>query len=244
MPASPEEEPPRPAAITQPEPSRPIGDPPASENKEAIEWGGGPRQGARGRNQISSSAKKGNATMWAAVGFSKWRGIKGTDMLSIRGFGLMAAMALLPLSRVTSCASAGETNSTNVIIELRLAGDIKAIPPIRSCVADRLSQMPDVKVTTASTKGARFVVDVVAAENATKEISASLVVAEIFPMEEFRPRIKKGEDAEALLTSIQYYTLLRLHEVVPARSYERVCQSIVADLGNEVLSTEYTERND
>ena len=104
--------------------------------------------------------------------------------------------------------------------------------------------MPDVKVTTASTEGTRFVVDVVTAKDATKKVSASLVVAEIFPMEEFRPRIKEGEDAEALLTSIQYYTRLRLHEVVPARSYEALCQSIVADLGNEVLSKEYTERDD
>jgi hypothetical protein len=165
-------------------------------------------------------------------------------MLSIRGFGIAAATALLPLSCITSCASAGETNSSDVVIELRLGGDNESLPPIRSCLADRLTQMPDVKVTTASTEGARFVVDIVAEKNATKKISASLVVAEIFPMEEFRPRIKEGEDAEALLTSIQYYTLLRLHEVVPARSYEALCQSIVADLGNEVLSKEYTERND
>jgi hypothetical protein len=164
-------------------------------------------------------------------------------MLSIKGFGLTAA-ALLPLSCFTSYASSEETNSTDVIIELRLAGDVEATPPIRSCLADKLSQMPDVKVTTASTEGARFVVDIVAAKDATRKISASLVVAEIFPIEEFRPRLKEGEDAEALLTSIQYYTLLRLHEVVPARSYEAVCQSIVADLGNEVLSKEYTERND
>jgi hypothetical protein len=70
------------------------------------------------------------------------------------------------------------------------------------------------------------------------------VVTEIFPIEEFRPRVKEGEDAEALLTSIQYYTLLRLHEVLPARSYEGLCRGIVADLGKEVLSKEYTERND
>jgi len=165
-------------------------------------------------------------------------------MLSIRGFGVAAATALLPLSCAASYASAGETNSTDVVIELRLAGKSDALPPIRSCLADRLSRMPDVKVATASTEGARFVVDVLAPKNTTKEISASLVVAEIFPMEEFRPRIKEGEDAEALLTSIQYYTLLRLHEVIPARSYEALCQSIVADLGNEVLSKEYTERND
>jgi hypothetical protein len=104
--------------------------------------------------------------------------------------------------------------------------------------------MQDVKVTTASTEGARLVVDIVTAKNASKKISASLVVAKIFPMEEFRLRLKEGEDAESLLTSIQYYTLLRLHEVVPARSYETLCQSIVADLGNEVLSKEYTKRND
>ena len=111
-------------------------------------------------------------------------------MQSIRGFGLMAAMALLPLSCIASCAFAGETNGTDVIIELRLAGDVEALPPIRSCVADRLSQMPDVKVTTASTEGARFVVDVVAAKNDTQDKSTSLVVAEIFPIDEFRPRIK------------------------------------------------------
>jgi hypothetical protein len=175
---------------------------------------------------------------------SKWRGIKGADMLSIKRFGLTAAAALLPLSCFTSYGSCEETNSTDVIIELRLAGDVEALPPIRSCLADKLSQMPDVKVTAASTEGTRFVVDIVAAKNAATKISASLVVEEIFPMDEFRPRMKEGEDSEALLTSIQYYTLLRLHEVVPARSYEGLCQSIVADLGNDVLSKEYTERND
>jgi hypothetical protein len=165
-------------------------------------------------------------------------------MLSIRGFRATATVALLALSCAVPCASARETNSTDVIVQLRLAGDTEALPPIRSCLAEKLSQMPDVKVATASTEGARFIVDIVAAKNATKKISASLVVAEIFPMEEFRPRLKEGEDAEALLTSIQYYTLLRLHEVVPGGSYETLCQSIVADLGNEVLSKEYTERND
>jgi hypothetical protein len=104
--------------------------------------------------------------------------------------------------------------------------------------------MPDVKVATALTEGTRFVVDVVAAKNANKRTSASVVVAEIFPMEQFRPRMKEGEDAEALLTSIQYYTLLRLHEVVPARSDEALCLSIAADIGDKVLSKEFTEQND
>lgn len=149
----------------------------------------------------------------------------------------------MPLNCFTFYASAEAANSTDVIVELRLAGDVEALPSIRSCLADKLSRMPDVKVTMASTEGARFVVDILTAKNATKKISARLVVAEIFPTEEFRPRMKEGEDAEALLTSIQYYILLRLHEVVPFRSYEALCQSIVVDLGKEVLSKEYTERN-
>jgi hypothetical protein len=53
-----------------------------------------------------------------------------------------------------------------------------------------------------------------------------------------------GEDADALLNSVRYYTLLRLHELVPARSYEALCLSIAADIGDKVLSKEYTERND
>ncbi len=63
-------------------------------------------------------------------------------------------------------------------------------------------------------------------------------------MEQFRPRMKEGENADALLASIQYYTLLRLHEVVPARSYETLCLSMAAELGDKVLSKEFTERND
>ena len=152
--------------------------------------------------------------------------------------------ALLVLGSFISYASAQGMNRTDVIIQLRLAGDVEAVSPIRSCLAEKLSQMPDVKIATVSTDGARFVVDVVATKNTNKKISASVVVAEIFPLEQFQPRIKKGEDAEALLTSIQYYTLLRLHEVVPARSHETLCLSVAADIGDKVLSKEYTERND
>jgi hypothetical protein len=166
------------------------------------------------------------------------------DMPAIRGYVAAVLAALLALGFFTSCAYAEGTDSTDVIIQLRLAGDIEALSPIRSCLADKLSQMPDVKVATVPTDGVRFVVDVVAAKNDSKKISASLVVAEIFPMEQFRPRMKEGEDADALLASIQYYTLLRLHEVVPARSYETLCLSMAADLGDKVLSKEYTERND
>jgi hypothetical protein len=104
--------------------------------------------------------------------------------------------------------------------------------------------MPDVKVATASTDGARFVVDIVAAKNTTQKISASIVVAEIFPTEQFRPRMKEGENVDALLASIQYYTLLRLHEVVSARSYKSLCLSTAANIGDKVLPKEYTERSD
>ena len=65
-----------------------------------------------------------------------------------------------------------------------------------------------------------------------------------FPIEQFRPRVKEGEDGDALLTNIRYYTLLRLHEVIPDRSYQSLFARIVAEFGNKVLAREYTERND
>ncbi len=164
-------------------------------------------------------------------------------MPAISGYVAAVVAALLALGSPTFYAAAQGANGTDVIIGLRLAGDVEAIPLIRSCLADKLSKMPDVKVATVPTDGVRFIVDVVAAKSTNKK-SASVVVAEIFPTEQFRPRIKEGEDADALLASIQYYTLLRLHEVVPARSYESLCLSIVADLGDKVLSKEYTERDD
>jgi hypothetical protein len=165
-------------------------------------------------------------------------------MVAIRGCFAAVAAALLAFGSFTLCAYAEGTYGTDVIIQLRQTGDVEALSPIRSCLADRLSRMPDVKVATVPTDGVRFVVDIVAAKNPSKKISASLVVAEIFPMEEFRPRMKEGENADALLARLQYYTLLRLHEVVRARSYETLCLSIAADLGDKVLSKEYTERND
>jgi hypothetical protein len=165
-------------------------------------------------------------------------------MQATRGYITAVVPALLAFGFLTFNASAKATTSTDIIIQLRVTGNIEALRPIRSCLAEKLSQMPDVKVATASTDGTRFVVDVVAAKNADRQIFASVVVAEIFPMEQFQPRIKEGEDAEALLTSIQYYTLLRLHEVVPARSHKPLCLSVAADIGDKVLSKEFTERSD
>ena len=165
-------------------------------------------------------------------------------MQAIKGYFTAVAPALLAFGFLTFCASAKATNSTDMIIQLRVAGDFETVRPVRSCLAEKLSQMPDVKVATTSTNGTRFVVDIVAAKNANKKMSASVVVSEIFPIGQFQPRIKEGEDAEALLTSIQYYTLLRLHEVVPARSRETLCLSVAADIGDKVLSKEFTERND
>ena len=169
------------------------------------------------------------------------------DIATTKRYVARAAAALLASSCVMPYASAREAPGTDIIIELRLAGDVEALPPIRSCLTERLSQMPDVKVAaglTGATGGTSFVVDIVAAKHANKEISASMVVEEMFPIEQFQPRMKEGEDAESLLTSVQYYTLLRLHEVIPARSYERLCLSIAADFGDKVLSKEYTERDD
>jgi hypothetical protein len=131
-----------------------------------------------------------------------------------------------------------------VIIRLRMSGDSTILPPIRSCLADKFSQMPDVKIVNSPTAGTRFVVDIIAAKDSGDGVSASLVVAQTFPMEEFRPRIKEGEDANALLDSIRYYTLLRLHEFIPGQSNEALCARITADISEKVLSQEYTERND
>jgi hypothetical protein len=165
-------------------------------------------------------------------------------MQALREYVFAVIAALLALGFFTLYAHADGINGTDVIVQLRQTGDFEALVPIRSCLADKLSQMPDVKVTTVPIDGVRFIVDIVAAKNDSKKISTSLVVAEIFPLEEFRPRMKEGEDADALLAKIQYYTLLRLHEVVRARSYQTLCLSIAADLGDKVLSKEFTERND
>ena len=63
----------------------------------------------------------------------------------MRAIGRYLVAALLGLALLTSYASAKGTNSTDVIIQLRLAGDVAALPLIRSCLAKKLSQMPDVK---------------------------------------------------------------------------------------------------
>jgi hypothetical protein len=104
--------------------------------------------------------------------------------------------------------------------------------------------MPDVKVATAPTVGARFIVDLIAAKTAGDNISATLVVAQTFPMEEFRPRMKEGEDANALLNNIRYFTLLRLHELLPDQTESALCERVATDLKQKVLSAEYTERDD
>src|SRR5262249_539789 len=108
------------------------------------------------------------------------------------------------------------------------------------CFATKLSGMPDVEIATRLTDGVRFIVDIVAA----KDSFASLVVAETFPTEQYRLRIKEDEASDALLTGIRSYTLLRLHELVPGRSRQALCASIANEIGDKVLSKEYTERND
>jgi hypothetical protein len=101
--------------------------------------------------------------------------------------------------------------------------------------------MPDFEIATAPTDGVRFIVDVIAGKGADDGMFASIVVAETFPLEEFRPRMKAGEDTEALLTTIRYYTLLRLHEVVPGRTAQSVCTKIATEISDKLLSEEYTE---
>ena len=167
-----------------------------------------------------------------------------------RGRALMSAviryilgigMFLLMLG--TSASTQGMAGP-NVVVVLRLAGDKAADPLIQSCLAAKLSQMPDIQSGTLSTAEIRFVIDIVTEKLAVANISASLVVVETFPMEEFRPRLVKGQDRDALLNSMRFYTLLRLHELVTGRSYQALCAKIAKKIGNTVLATEYTERND
>ena len=165
-------------------------------------------------------------------------------MPTIRASIATVAVVLLALGSVGSEALAQGTKGPNVLIRLRLAGDAATLPPVRSCLADKLSQMPDVKVASVPTEGVRFVVDTVVVKSTDDAVFASLVVTEPFPMEQFRPKIKEGQNADALLNSIRYYTLLRLHEFVRARSYEDLCQQIAAEIGDKVLSKEYIESND
>lgn len=165
-------------------------------------------------------------------------------MSTLRGYLSLIVATFAALSSLPWDASAQGTQGPSVIIRLRMAGDREAIPPIRSCLAESLSKMPDVKLVTAPTDGVRFVVDLVTTKNSKDTASASVVVAETFPMEQFRPQMKAGEKTDALLTSIRYYTLLRLHEVISDRSYDGVCSVITNDIAEKVLSKEYTERDD
>jgi hypothetical protein len=95
----------------------------------------------------------------------------------------MATAAILALGLFMSDASSQGSQGADVIIRLRLSGETEALVPLRTCVAGKLSQMPDVKVANVSTEGVRFVVDIVVSKHADDNILASLVVAETFPME-------------------------------------------------------------
>src|SRR5580692_9963554 len=91
------------------------------------------------------------------------------------------ASALLALGSLPPCASGQGVSDVNVIILLRLTGDSRAMPQIRSCLTSKLSQMPDVEIASGRTDGAQFVVDIIAERGADDGIYASLVIAETFP---------------------------------------------------------------
>jgi len=159
------------------------------------------------------------------------------------GNALGVAIALLALGTPALCACA-QAGGPNVIILLRLAGESRTLLQLQSCLTSRLSKMPDREIAVTPTDGVRFVVDIIATKRAMETVFASLVVAETFPLEQFRPRIKEGEDGDALLSSIRFYTLLRLHEFLLSKSPQALCTRIAAEMGDKVLSKEYTERND
>ena len=166
------------------------------------------------------------------------------NISKIRGHLAAGMLSLLMLAAPAPDASAQGVAGENIIILLRVTGDSRALVQLRSCLSSRLSQMPDVEIATTPTDGERFIVDIIVAKGADHGISTSLVMAETFPIEQFRPRLKQGVDADALFAAMRFYTLLRLHEVVPGRSAQDVCTRIIADISDKVLSKEYTARDD
>jgi hypothetical protein len=146
------------------------------------------------------------------------------------------ALTLIALVAVASSVLAQATSGAELVVRLRLSGDSAILPSIRSCLVDKLRQMPDVKVATARTAGTRFIVDIVAAKATGDNISAGLMVAQTFAMEGFRPRIKEGEDANALLNGIRYLTLLRLHELLPDQTNNAACaRRLICIRGRKML---------
>jgi len=131
--------------------------------------------------------------------------------------------------------------SANIVVLLR---DSRALPQLGSCLASKLLKMPDVEIATVPTDGVRFIVDIIAGKGTHYGVLASLVIVQTFPIEEFRPLLKPGEDTNALLAAIRHYTRLRLHEIVPGQTAESVCTKIAAEISNKLLPEEYTERND
>jgi hypothetical protein len=154
------------------------------------------------------------------------------------------AAAFLMFALASLSAWSQGAAGVNIVILLRLAGDTRALPQLESCLKSKLRKMPDIEVVTAPIDGVRFIVEVIAERGSDNGISASFVVAETFPITEFRPRMKSGEDTEALLATIRSYTLLRLHEVVPGRTAQSVCTKIAAEINDKLLSEEYTEHDD
>jgi hypothetical protein len=67
-------------------------------------------------------------------------------MQAIREYITAVVPALLALGFLTFDASAKVTSNTDIMMQLRVTGDIEALRPIRSCLVEKLSQMPDVKI--------------------------------------------------------------------------------------------------
>jgi hypothetical protein len=160
------------------------------------------------------------------------------------GYLAAAVLAFLMFASVTLSAWDQGATGVNIVIQLRLAGDSRALPQLGSCLNSKLLKMPDIEVVAAPSDRVRFIVDIIAGKGADDGMSVSLVVAETFPIEEFRLRVKAGEDADALLATIRYYTLLRLHELVPGRTAQSVCTKIAVEISGKLLSGEYIERDD
>jgi hypothetical protein len=86
----------------------------------------------------------------------------------------------------------------------------------------------------------RFIVDVVAA----KKLFARLVGSGDVSGGAISRADQGGEGQRYPAGLFGFYSLLRLHELVPSRSRQALCASIATEISDKVLSKEYTERND
>lgn len=158
--------------------------------------------------------------------------------------GMASFAILLSMFLGADAARAEDPAKPSFTVRVRASGTAELLPPLRSCVAEELSKLPEVKAVTAPAENIAFIVDLAAAKSGETDEIVSVAVLQTFPKEQFRPQLKPGMDADALFLALKSYARLRLHDLLPAMEPKAACATIVAEFGEEVLKQEYVERDD